>query len=121
MAMWVALTQYQIGKTFLFEHPTDASSWKTEMVSLVTGFKGVKWICVRWGWLTRTNVLVIGQTLVTNDLIVADALRPYRCARDHKHMSSVGGRRSGRAQEHDQFCEVLMTALKASLLHRDRR
>ena len=36
-------------------------------------------------------------------------------------MSSVGGRRSGRAQEHDQFCEVLMTALKASLLHRDRR
>ena len=56
---------------------------------------------------------------MTNDPIVADAFRPYRCVRDHKHVSSVGGRRSGGAQEHDQqFCEVLMTALKASLLHR---
>ena len=36
--------------------------------------------------------------------------------------ASAGGRHSRGSQEHDRpFCEVLMTALKASLLHRDRR
>ena len=61
-------------------------------------------------------------TLMTNDSVVADAFRPYRCARDPKHVSFAGGRRSRGVQEHArQFCEVLLTALKASLLHRDRR
>ena len=61
-------------------------------------------------------------TLMTNDSMVADAFRPCLCARDHKHVSSAGGRRSLGAQKHDrQFCDVLMTALKASLLPRDRR
>ena len=46
VAMWVALTQYQMGKKFLFEHPADASSWNTEMVSLVTGLKGVMLVTV---------------------------------------------------------------------------
>ena len=60
-------------------------------------------------------------TIMTTDSTVADAFRPYWCARDHKY-AFAGGRRSRGAQEHDrQFCEVLMTALKASLLHRDRR
>ena len=60
-------------------------------------------------------------TIMTNDSVVADAFRPYRCARDHNY-ASAGSRHSRGAQEHDrQFCEVLTTALKASLLHRDRR
>ena len=37
VAMWVALTQHQTGRKFLFEHPAYASSWNTQMVSLVTG------------------------------------------------------------------------------------
>ena len=61
------------------------------------------------------------MTIMTNDSVVADAFRPYRCARDHNY-ASAGSRHSRGAQEHDrQSCEVLMTALKASLLHRDRR
>ena len=59
---------------------------------------------------------------MTNDSVVADAFRPYRCARDHKHVSFAGGRRSRRAQEHPrQFCELLVTAVKASLLRQERR
>ena len=35
VAMWVALTQHQTGRKFLFEHPAYASSWNsTQMVSL---------------------------------------------------------------------------------------
>ena len=126
VAMWVALTQHQAGRKFLFEHPAYASSWNTEMVSFVAGLEGVT--------LVTVDLCTLGMaekdershrrttTLVTNDTLVADTFRPYRCARDHNHVSSAGGRRSRGAQEHDrQFCEVLIAALKASLLHRDRR
>ena len=41
VAMWVALTQHQTGRKFLFQHPAYASSWNTQMVSLATGLKGV--------------------------------------------------------------------------------
>ena len=40
------IDQYQTGRKFLFEHPADASSWNTEMVSLVTGLKGVMLVTV---------------------------------------------------------------------------
>ena len=40
VAMWVALTQHQTCRKFLFEHPAYASSWNSQMVSLVTGLKG---------------------------------------------------------------------------------
>ena len=46
VAMWVALTQHQMGRKFLFEHPACASSGNTQMVSLVTGLKGVILITV---------------------------------------------------------------------------
>ena len=125
VAMWVALTQHQTGKKFLFQHPAYASSWNTQMVSLATGLKGVM--------LKTVDLSTLGMadederphcrmtTIMTNDSVVADAFRPYRCARDHKY-ASAGSRHLLGAQEHDrQFCEVVMTALKASLLHRDRR
>ena len=61
-------------------------------------------------------------TLMTNDSVVADVFRPYRCARDHEHISFAGGRRSRGAQECPrQFCDVSVTAVSACLLHRDRR
>ena len=125
MAMWVALTQHQTGRKFLFEHPAYASSWNTQMVSLVTGFEGVMLITVDLCALGMTDEDERSHcrmtTIMTNDSVVADAFRPYRCVQNHKYASD-GGRRSRGAQEHDrQFCEVLMTALKASLLHRDRR
>ena len=123
--MWVALTQHQTGRKFLFEHPACASSWSTQMVSLVTGLEGVMLITVDLCTLgmadedERSHCRM--TTIVTNDSVVADAFRPYRCARDHNY-ASAGSRHSRGAQEHDRlFCEVLMTALKASLLHRDRR
>ena len=95
------------------------------MVSLVTGLGGVMLITVDLCTLgmadedERSHCRM--TTIMTNDSTVADAFRPYRCARNHKYASAGGGRSLG-AHEHDrQFCEVLMTALKASLLHRDRR
>ena len=125
VAMWVALTQHQTGRKFLFEHPAYASSWNTQMVSLVTGLEGVM--------LITADLCTLGMadedershcrmtTIMTNDSVVADAFRPYRCARDHNY-ASAGSRQSRGAQEHDrQFCVGLTTALKASLLHRDRR
>ena len=125
VAMWVALTQHLTGRKFLFEHPAYASSWNTQMVSLVTGLEGVMLITVDLCTLgmadedERSHCRM--TTIMTNDSVVADAFRPYRCARDHNN-ASAGSRHSRGAQEHDrQFCEVLMTALKASLLHRDRR
>ena len=48
VAMWVALTQHQTGRKFLFEHPAYASSWNTQMVSR------------NWDGLMRTNVLTAG-------------------------------------------------------------
>ena len=41
VAMWVALTQHQTGRKFLFEHPPFASSWSTQIASLVTELEGV--------------------------------------------------------------------------------
>ena len=123
--MWVALTQHQTGRKFLFEHPAYASSWNTQMVSLVTRLKGVMLVTVDLCMLGMTDEDERSHsrmtTIMTNDSVVADALRPYRCAQDHSY-ASAGSRYSRRAQEHDrQFCEILTTALKASLLHRDRR
>ena len=119
VAMWVASTQHQMGRKFLFEHPAYASSWNTESVSFVSGLKGVMLETVDLCTLEIADEdersYKRTTTLMTNDSVVADAFRPYRCARDHKHVSSSGGRRSRGAQEHDrQFCEVLMTELKAS-------
>ena len=52
-------------------------------------------------------------TLMTNDPVVADAFRPYRCERDHEQVTLAEGRRTRRAQEHPrQFCEVMVTAVK---------
>ena len=125
VAMWVALTQHQTGRKFLFEHPAYASSWNTQMVSLVTGLEGVMLITVDLCALgmidedERSHCRM--TTIMTNDSVVADAFRPYRCAQDHSY-ASAGSRYSRGAQEHDRrFCEILTTALKASLLHRDRR
>ena len=125
VAMSVALTQHQTGRKFLFEHPAHASSWNTQMVSLVTGLEGVMLITVDLCTLRMADEDERSHcrmtTIMTNDSVMADAFRPYRCARDHKY-ASAGSRHSRGAQEHDrQLCEVLMTALKASLLHRDRR
>ena len=97
VAMWVALTQHQTGRKFLFEHPAYASSWNTEIVSLVPGLKGVMLVTVDLCTLEMADEdersYYRTTTLMTNDSVVADAFRPYRCARDHKHVSS-GGRRS---------------------------
>ena len=117
VAMSVALTQHQTGRKFLFEHPAYASSWNTQMVSHVTGLEGVMLIPVDLCTLgmadedERSHCRM--TTTMTNDSVVADALRPYRCARDQKY-ASAGSRHSRGAQEHDrQLCEVLMTALNA--------
>ena len=90
VAMWVALTQHQTGRKFRFEHLANASSWSTQMVSLVTGLEGVVLITVDLCTLgmadedERSHCSM--TTIMTSDSVVA-------------------------AQEHDrQFCEVLMTA-----------
>ena len=111
VAMWVALTQHQTGR---------------EMVSFVAGLETELLATVYMCALGMTDEGERSHcrttTLMTNDSVVADAFRPCRCARDHKYVSFAGGRRSRRAQEHPrQFCELLVTALKASLLRRDRR
>ena len=126
VAMWGALSQNQTDRKFLFEHPAYASSWNTEMVSFVAGLEGVVLVTVdlcTLGMAHEDERFHCRMTAnMTNDSVVADAFRPHRRARDHKYVSSAGGRSSRGASDHDrQFCEVLMTALKASLLHRDRR
>ena len=125
VAMWVALTQHQTGRKLLFEHPAYASSWNTQMVSLVTGLEGVMLITVDLCALgmidedERSHCRM--TTIMTNDSVVADAFRPYRCAQDHS-FATAGSRHCRGTQEHDRrFCEILTTALKASLLNRDRR
>ena len=125
VAMWVALTQHQTGRKFLFEHPAYASSWNTQMVSLVTGLEGVILITVDLCAVGMTNEDECSHwrmtTIMTNDSVVADAFRPYRCAPDYG-FATAGGRHSRGAQKYDQrFCEILTTALRTSLLHRDRR
>ena len=96
------------------------------MVSFAAGLEGVMLVTVDMcalgmaGEDVRSHCRTI--TLMTNDSVVADAFRPYRCARDRKHTSFAGSRHCRGVQEHPrQFCEVLVTAMKASLLHRDRR
>ena len=97
VAMWVALTQHQTGRKFLFEHPAYASSWNTQMVSLVTGLEGVMLITVDLCTLgmadedERSHCRM--TTIMTNDSLLADAFRPYRCARDHNY-ASAGSRHS---------------------------
>ena len=111
VAMWVALTQHQTGR---------------EMVSFVAGLEREILATVDMCALGMTDEDERSHcrttTVMTNDSVVADAFRPYRCARDHKHVPFAGCRRSRRAQEHPrQFCELLVKAVKASLLPRDRR
>ena len=89
--------------SFLFEHPPYASSWNTEMVSFVSGLDGV----IR----STVDMCALGMadanqhlhrkttTLMTNDPVVADAFRPYRCERDHEQVTLAEGRRTRRAQE----------------------
>ena len=122
LAKWVALTQHQAGREFLFEHPTYASSWNTTMVSFVAGLEGVIIVSVDMGVQRVDEVQGYSHgektTLMTNDPVVADVFRPYRCSRDR----GSGGRRTRKAQECSRrFCELLVMATKASLLRRDRR
>ena len=83
VAMWVALTQHQTGRQFLFEHPAYASSWNMQMVSLVTGLKGVMLKTVDLSTLVMADEderSHCRMTTIMNDSVVADAFRPYRCA-----------------------------------------
>ena len=96
------------------------------MVSFVAGLEGVMLVTVdlcELGMADEDERLHrMTSTLMTNDPVVADAIHPYQCARDHKDVSSAGGRHCREALEHPrQFYELLVTAVKASLLHRDRR
>ena len=76
-AMWVALTQHQTGRKFLFEHPAYASSWNTEMVSLVAGLEGVMLVTVdlcSFGMVDEDERSHYRTTThMTNDSVVADA------------------------------------------------
>ena len=104
VAMWVALTQYQTGRKFLFEHPACASSWSTEMVSFVAGLVGVMLVTVDLCSLGMADEDERSHcrttTLMTNDSVVADAFRPYRCARERKRICFARGRPFRR--EHSQ-------------------
>ena len=105
VAMWVALTQHQTGRKFLFEHPACASSWNTQMVSLVTGLGGVMLITVDLCALGMTEEDERSHcrmtTIMTNDSVVADAFRPYRCAQDHS-FATAESRHSRGTQEYDR-------------------
>ena len=89
VAMWVALTQHQTDRKFLFEHPAYASSWNTQMVSLVTGLKGVMLITVDLCTLGMVDEDECSYkrttTIMTNGSMVADAFRPYRSVRNYKY------------------------------------
>ena len=96
------------------------------MVSFVAGLEGVMLVTVDLCTLVMADEYERAHcrttTLMTNDSVAADAFRPYRCARERKRIRFAGGRPSRGIQEYRrQFCEVLVTAVKASLLHRDRR
>ena len=81
VAMWVALTQHQAGRKFLFTHPACASSWSTEMVSFVAGLEGVIRVTGHMCALGMADVDGRSHrkttTLKTNDKVVADVFRPY--------------------------------------------
>ena len=102
--MWVPLTQTPSRQeVFLLAHPACASSWNTEIVSFVSGLDGA----IR----STVDMCALGMadanqhlhrkttTLMTNDPVVADAFRPYRCERDHEQVTLAEGRRTRRAQE----------------------
>ena len=90
------------------------------MVSFVAGLEGVIHVTVDMCALRTAEVTQHlhrkTTTLMTSDPVVADAFRPYRCKPDHEHAPFAEGPRS----TSPQFCEVMVTAIKASRQHRDR-
>ena len=88
VAMWVALTQHQTGRKFLFEHPACASSWNTQMVSLVTGLEGVMLITVDLCTLGMADEDERFQCRMTT-IMTNDVKGMYPAPHIHEHLATA--------------------------------
>ena len=98
----LCLQQYKAGRLFVFEHPTSATSWSTDMLQQMASLEGVymaKFDFCQLGMTTKDDTgrevpAKKRTTVVTNSPNLAEVLRRAQCQKLHRHQHLIGGKAS---------------------------
>ena len=122
-SMDVCLRQYKAGRMFVFEHPTSASSWSTDMVKHMANLEGVytaKFDFCQLGMLTKDGAgkdapAKKRTTVLTNFPNLAEVLRRAQCQKTHQHQQLIGGR-AGACQVYPRkFVELIGASIRKEI------
>ena len=114
-SMELAEIQRRAGRSFVFEHPQSASSWKLPCVTAMLEKSDVQeavFDMCRFGMTARDQEgegLVRKTTRVmTNDVGIASSLDGVRCEGGHRHVHLISGRPAAAAIYPEKCCECLL-------------
>ena len=122
-ALEMCIRQYRAGRFFIFEHPTSASSWGTDMMKHMMSLEGVhtaKFDFCQLGMTTkdedgRTQAAKKPTAVMTNSANLAEVLRQAQCQGLQRHQHLVGGRASACQVYPQPFVELITEAIKKEL------
>ena len=110
--------QMRGGRTFIFEHPLTATSWRRtnlkELMKTHGVLQVVSHMCA-YG-MTATDAQGVGQVLkptryLTNCSVMAEKLS-YRCSRDHRHVHLMNGRAAAASAYPEGLVDSIIDAIE---------
>ena len=128
-SMDCAKTQYDGQRTFIFEHPFNATSWRQHCVHRVRSLPGIYCITIDmcyFGLRSKVHRRPMRKRtrIMTNSRLVADGLQGCLCPRNHDHQviegSEGGVRRSAWAQVYPPAFVEKLAQLAVQLAARQR-
>ena len=119
----LCLRQYKAGRLFVFEHPTSASSWSTDMLQQMADLEGVYTARFDFCQLGMTTKDETGQpapakkrtTVLTNSPNLAEVLRRAQCQGLHQHQHLIGGRASACQVYPRKFVELIGQSIEKEI------
>ena len=123
-AMECCHCQHRARRFFAFEHPYNASSWEQDVVKNVARLPGVETVifdqCML-GLVSPVRRIPIRKRtkIMTNNHVLAAALRGIKCDRSHAHQRVEGAEGGVRMSLHAQkypeaLCRIIARAVMAS-------
>ena len=118
-AVLLCIRKSQRGGTF--EYPVGASSWSTQLASLLSQCPGTKRVNFELCMLGMRSKDASGSapakkrtSVMTNSPELADAFAQFQCDSSHRHVVLEGGRAKACQEYPDEFCEVVLRAIQTS-------
>ena len=120
-SMGIAESSVRRPRTFMFEHPQRASSWKQECVQRVENLEGVGSVCFdqcMLGLRAPNKKLMKKRTkILSNNQWLLRTLQNFQCDRSHEHQHIIGsmnGRSLSWWAQHypDDMCRILAESVR---------